>query len=287
MDVESMEVSIIIPTFNDWSRLSLCLKSLDNQSYPKDKYEVIVVNNNPSDVMPDDFIVPSNCTIITEAKPGSYAARNTGVRLSKGRILGFTDSDCIPHENWIAEALDFFAQNPQYTRIAGRIELFYKSEQLTDAELYEKVYAFKQDFAASKGVSVTGNMFTYRELFEHVGYFRDDLFSGGDSEWSLRAQQLGYKIGFGKKVTIYHPARHTTQELEKKYRRTAGINGNNKIKSIARLIKYSIPPINTIWHSKGLSIQEKIKVFMMRYKLHLIRSIEEIRLSFGKMPNRE
>jgi len=282
-----MFVSVIIPTFNDWARLSLCLEALQSQTYPQNMFEIFVVNNNPDDSIPEGFVVPANCTILVEAKPGSYAARNKGLQHTRGNLIGFTDSDCIPDKNWIINAVAFLDKYPEYTRIAGKIELFYKGTQLTDAELYEKAYAFKQDFAASIGVSVTGNMFAYQYIFDQVGNFREDLFSGGDSEWSLRANRAGYKISYGKDVIVNHPARYAMAELDKKYRRTAGLNGKNKVKAIARFFKYAIPPVNTLLHGTGLTLPEKLKLFMIRYRLHMIRSIEEVRLSFGKSANRE
>ena len=40
-------VSVIIPTYHDWDRLKLCLKALEQQRYPTDRFEVLVVNNDP------------------------------------------------------------------------------------------------------------------------------------------------------------------------------------------------------------------------------------------------
>src|SRR5690554_6136694 len=90
-------VSVIIPTYHDWERLRLCLDSLNRQTYPKERYEIIVVNNDPEDVVPANFVVPNNFTILEESKPGSYAARNRAIQAAKGEIYAFTDSDCQPH----------------------------------------------------------------------------------------------------------------------------------------------------------------------------------------------
>lgn len=282
-----MYISIIIPTYKDWERLSLCLNALNNQTIPKDQFEIIVVNNNPSDSPPDQFFFPENCRLIVEKKPGSYAARNSGLQIASGKIIGFTDSDCIPDKDWIKNATLFFSNNKDCSRIAGRIELFYKSNHLTTAELYEKVYAFKQDFAASIGSCVTGNMFTYKHVFEYIGPFRDDLLSGGDHEWSLRAQKRNFKIVYCENVLIKHPARLKMSELVKKSKRTGAYFGKSKMTSTARFFKYLIPPVNSLWHGTNLLIKERLIVFSVRYYLNFIRGFEELRLSFGKQGERQ
>lgn len=280
-------MSVIIPTYRDWSRLSKCLTALNEQDYPKNQFEIIVINNNPGDKIPDNYLMPANCVAIDEYKPGSYAARNAAVKIAKGNVLAFTDSDCIPDASWISNAIRFFSVNTDITRIAGNIKLFYQADNLTLAEIYEKVYAFKQKRSAAEGVSVTGNMFAYKHIFDSVGLFNESLLSGGDFEWSERAEAAGYKISYAEDVIIMHPARHQMAELYKKEIRRAGWIGNNKSLALKRLLKYIIPPVNTLLHGSDLNVSERVKVFLIRYKLNLIRSAEEIKISFGKRPNRE
>lgn len=97
--MEDKYVTIIIPAYHDWYRLSLCLNALAKQTYPHNKFEVIIINNDADDQVSADFVLPENCKIIVEEKSGSYAARNTGLKIAKGEIIGFTDSDCIPNYN--------------------------------------------------------------------------------------------------------------------------------------------------------------------------------------------
>ena len=94
-------VSVIIPVYNDAERLKLCLDALARQTYPGDRYEVIVVDNGSQQ---DPELVTSRyeqVTLAHEACRGSYAARNTGLALARGDVLAFTNSDCIPAADWI------------------------------------------------------------------------------------------------------------------------------------------------------------------------------------------
>ena len=71
-------VSVIIPVYNDSKRLQICLNALDNQTYPKDKYEVTAIDNGSDEEVSPLVSVYRQAKAIYEAKPGSYAARNKG-----------------------------------------------------------------------------------------------------------------------------------------------------------------------------------------------------------------
>ncbi|MBO1348747.1 MAG: glycosyltransferase family 2 protein [Hormoscilla sp. GUM202] len=101
-----MLVSVIIPVYNDAEPLRTCLECLENQTYPKESYEVIVVDNaSQSDTasVVNEF---SQAMITYEKKPGSYAARNKGISVAKGEIIAFTDADCIPAADWIEKGVE-------------------------------------------------------------------------------------------------------------------------------------------------------------------------------------
>lgn len=267
-------VSIIIPTYKDWQRLSVCIDSLVHQSYPQDCYEVIVVNNADDDI-PDDFFLPLNCRVITELKPGSYAARNAGIKIAGGQLFGFTDSDCEPGTDWIENAVNYLFEHEYCRRIAGRVCLFYRSDQLSAAELYEKIYAFNQDINVSRdGIAVTANMFAYREVFEHIGVFNEEMMSGGDFEWSIRAKDAGYKIGYAKDSWVRHPARFHMDALIKKARRVGGgyeapeEHSDNKVLSFFRFLYNLRPPLRSfkLVYQKGRNLRpgEKLTVISIR-----------------------
>ncbi|MXV51315.1 glycosyltransferase [Pedobacter sp. HMF7647] len=290
-------VSIIIPTFKDWRRLALCLRSLAVQSYDVNLFEIIVVNNHASDKIPENYFIPNNCRIVIEEKPGSYAARNTGVNLSTGSIIGFTDSDCIADKDWIKNAVAFFHNNPDCSRIAGKIRLFYKSEKLTKAELYEKIYAFNQDvYVEQDGTGVTANMFAYRDAFDTIGYFKDDLLSGGDYEWSIRARDAGFKIKYSEQTIVNHPARYQLTELIKKAKRVGGGQAGFEPakasigESIIKFVYDLRPPVKSIplivAKGKDLHFAQKCLIFYIRYYLSITTAREKLKVSLGKTAQR-
>jgi len=217
-------ISIIIPTYNDWARLSLCITALTNQSCPQEDFEIIVVNNNPTDNIPKDFFIPRNCTVINEIKPGSYSARNAALQIVKGSIIGFTDSDCIPDKEWIANAMVFFNNDP-YSEIGivtGRIKLFYVNPaKLTAAEVFEKYTAFPTEAYSKNGHCVTANWFSYKKVLDKYGPFNAELKSGGDMELSGIISK-NHKIVYSEAVLVNHPARYSSNEITQKMTRVLG-----------------------------------------------------------------
>jgi glycosyltransferase involved in cell wall biosynthesis len=290
-------ISIIIPTYNDWRRLSLCLKALSEQSMKTNDFEIIVVNNNADDKIPDDYFIPANCTILVERKPGSYAARNAAIKISKGKIIGFTDSDCIPDKDWISNAYSYLGNNPGCTRIAGRVKVFSESSKPSHAELYDKLYAFNQKgYVSADGTSVTANLFTYRYLFDKVGLFDENLMSGGDYKWGTVAHSAGYRIDYVEAVLVQHPARASLQELVKKEKRVGGgqaiflKNNHHRMHEVFEFI-YELRPrlgeLKFIFKSKEqLSLMDKLNVFLIRQNLLAVRAYEKLRVQMGKQSNR-
>src|SRR5690606_20439025 len=168
-------VSVIIPVYNDPARLRLCLEALDRQSYPADRYEVLVVDNGSEppvrDVLAEVLARRPHVRLLEEARPGSYAARNLGISEARGDILAFTDSDCIPEARWIEEGVRALRNLPDGGLVGGRIEVFAADPARPRAvELYEMAVAFDQRKNIEvRRFAVTANAFTTRGVVERIG----------------------------------------------------------------------------------------------------------------------
>lgn len=283
-----MIVSIIIPTYHDWDRLSLCIKALEKQSFPLPDFEIIVVNNDPEDVPPLSFHIPKNCILISEGKPGSYAARNTGLEHSKGDIIGFTDSDCIPDKDWIKAGVDFLREHSNIKRVTGPIEIFSKLDKPTLVEYHDFVYAFPQDPESKSGTCVTANLFTYKDVFKKVGLFNSNTMSGGDIEWGRRANACGQILAFSEQVKINHPARANYSEIFRKAKRVGKgqvIFSNRDVNF--RKVLYSF--INTLrpktWEWKKINRYKRPLPLVMKIGVFLIRNYYLLIVDFYRTIN--
>lgn len=239
-------ISVIIPVYNDWSRLKKCLSALSKQSYPLDKFEVIVIDNGSNekvDITGENLSVKLDyCEI-----PGSYAARNRGLEICNGDIVAFTDSDCLPHPDWINEAVKSFRSSLDVSLIAGHISVFpHCVDHPTTCELYDMLNGFPQEkYVHKSNFGVTANLFVRNKVFKKIGVFDFNLKSGGDKEFCQRAIEHGFLIEFQSKVVVDHPARKSVGEIFKKVKRLTGgkYKRNSGFCNFILFLKILTPPV--------------------------------------------
>lgn len=284
-------VSIIIPTFKDWARLQQCLDALYQQTFPASDFEVVVVNND-NDAKPDWLVLQPNVKIITELKTGSYAARNAGLSIAKGEIIGFTDSDCIPDVNWITSAVNLMQSDSGIDRMTGPIQLFRVDGGSWLAWKFESITAFNQKRNVSKGVSVTANLFARKNAFEQVGNFDSGLYSSGDVEWNRRATSAGLNIVFSDAVAVMHPARISFREILAKSRRVAGggyVLAKRHKRLFLYILRHFVPPlkyVKVLMNDERHTVNDVIFAGLVYWCLKMMMVIEIIRLHFGGKPLR-
>jgi hypothetical protein len=108
--------------------------------------------------------------------------------------------------------------------VAGRIKLYFRdSENPTAAELYEKLFFFRQDENIRRqSFGSTSNLFTHRRVVDDVGAFDVALKSAGDVEWGQRVAAGGYQLVYADDAVVDHPSRHSVAALMSRRRRDVG-----------------------------------------------------------------
>lgn len=289
-------VSVIVPTYKDWESLSRCLQALEQQIYPKERYEVIVVNNE-ADCEPPETVMAGagNVVFLTEPTPGSYAARNTGVKAARGVIYAFTDSDCLPDCRWLENGVHFLLTHPDVGYLGGRVELSFEGPCQTLAETCEKAFAFRQDeIRTGRKYAVTANLMARREVFVTAGAFDPQQFSGGDWEWGNRAASKGYKIAYCEEARVTHPARRSLRDLLSKHLRVSGgqyrTAGAGWYRFMVMVVGF-FPPVVPIWKLRDrtdLSSVDKAKAILVLYAIRILRSVSFIMIGLKMMkPKRQ
>ena len=97
--------SIVVPVFNAGDTIDKLLRSLVTLNYPRERYEIIVVDNDSQDDSPQRAQQYPVKLLHELDIQSSYAARNRGIRAAKGDIIAFTDADCVAHLDWLRNLL--------------------------------------------------------------------------------------------------------------------------------------------------------------------------------------
>ncbi len=296
-------VSVIVPVYNDLRNLKFCLDALEKQSYPKNSYEIIVVDND-SDKKIDKLVNQYRNTVLThQMQPGSYAARNKGISFSKGEIIAFTDSDCIPFPDWIEKGVSKMLTITNCGLLSGKIKLFFKNkDKLTTVEVYEKINAFPQKTRIERyDFGVTANLFTFKTVIENIGLFNQKLKSGGDVEWGRRVKSAGYTQIYSEDTCVLHPARNSFKQIFRKTKRVVGgiwdLNQTEKylfkdlVKDLKRLIGAIIGLIRRFIiglppSEKFRGGKQKIQYLIVYAFIGTVKVYEKIKISKGTSTKR-
>jgi len=103
---ESMVFSVIVPFLDEEAYLARCLAALLDQDIPREDYEIILVDNGSRDGSAAVVRGFPGVTLIQHPVPNVYAARNTALRLARGRIIALTDADCEVSRGWLRAIRD-------------------------------------------------------------------------------------------------------------------------------------------------------------------------------------
>jgi glycosyltransferase involved in cell wall biosynthesis len=95
-------ISVIVPTYNEEKNIERCLKSLNEQTVPRESYEIIIVDGESKD-RTIEIAEKYADKVIQQMSEGVGGARNDGVKIAHGEIIATTDADCIPISEWLEE----------------------------------------------------------------------------------------------------------------------------------------------------------------------------------------
>ncbi len=215
-DIPYPMVSIVIPHFNDVEALTHCVHLLEEQTYPRNCFEIIVADNNSDCGIEAVRAAALTAKVVPAAIQGAGPARNAGVVASRGEILAFIDSDCLPDRDWLRNGV---AALDDYDFVGGNVITTCREPGRPNAvEAFEMVFAFDfKQYIEKVGFTGTGNMFVSRAVFDAVGPFRSGV--SEDIEWSQRARALDYCLGYAPNAVVCHPARREWSELKKRWAR--------------------------------------------------------------------
>ncbi|MEA2036577.1 MAG: glycosyltransferase [Nanoarchaeota archaeon] len=189
--------SIVIPSLNAEQSITKCLTSISNLDFPKDKYEVILVDNGSKDKTLE-IAKKFKVTILSAPKAKIPKLRNIGIQKANGKIIASTDSDCIVDKDWLKNALPYF-QNKKIA-MAGYECSVPKNPSIIES-MWVDALNVKKGFVNKLP---SGNFIFRKDIWKKVGKFDSSLTAGEDPEFCYRIIKAGYKIMADPKIKVTH-----------------------------------------------------------------------------------
>lgn len=218
---ETILLSVVIATYNGADYIKRCLNSFTRQSISKDKFEVIVVNNNSSDHT-NQIVSPfvnqhPNIILLEEKQQGVSYARNLGISSSKGKYICFIDDDAYADSDWLKNILYAFENiTPQPAVIGGEILPYYTSDKpVWFADEYEvRTKGDKPRFLSLDECNSgfpESNFNVRKQILDETGYFSTDfgpkgeqMIFGEGSELSRRISSNHPNFWYDPCIFVYH-----------------------------------------------------------------------------------
>jgi glycosyltransferase involved in cell wall biosynthesis len=212
-------VSIVVPTSNRAGVLADCLESLTRQDYPKDRYEVLVVENGRPDGTAEltrslaAGAPQPRIHHLSRSRSDANAARNAGLAAARGDPVCFVDDDVIVPDGWLSALVAGTMRNTFAGCLGGPIRPLLDGSPPRTCDDHELAgIAFEDEGPeAEVGEVWGGNLAIRRDAVEAVGPFREGLHRHQEWEWEQRLLRGGGRIVYVPDAWLWH--RRATTDL--------------------------------------------------------------------------
>ncbi|MDI6703990.1 MAG: glycosyltransferase [bacterium] len=207
---ERFDASIVIPTFNRKLLLDRCLTYLFSQDYPKDRYEIVVVDDGSSDgtrEMVSSKHPPCLLKYLYQEQSGPNRARNLGIREAEGGVIVFIDSDIFAPPSLLSSHLRI---HKVYKNIIVSGPLT-RTQNLNEDFKDIRKRRLRKFFDLSGVSLITSNLSVRREHLLKIGGFSEEFRGYGWHDWDLGQRLKGQ--GLIPRRDINAIAYHYTEEM--------------------------------------------------------------------------
>ena len=197
---------MIVPTRDRPTAMGRCLDALARCTPPPGGFEVVVAAASP-EACPDAGGRGISVRVLDGPDRGRPDARNQAVAASRGRLLAFTDDDCVPDEAWLVELVTALGRRPD-ALAGGRIvnglprNTWAEAAQVALNVAYEHFERNPGDRAAFFG---TNNLAMARATFDAVGGFDEALVHAAeDRDLCDRMRRSGHPLVHAPRAVVVH-----------------------------------------------------------------------------------
>jgi biofilm PGA synthesis N-glycosyltransferase PgaC len=235
--------SILVPTFNEESVIEQRIQNLRGLHYPKDKFEIIVIDSGSSDAtrsiiqrMSLESDEPQITLVCEDQRKGKASAINSGCVHATGEIMLVTDANSVFDVNVLRELAPHF-ESPDTGGVGGRYMVSNPDDPLPSTEqFYWELETLLRtgESALDSACLFQGEINAWRRSIVKA----DPAMIGEDLDMSITIRKKGYKVVFEPNAICYEPSPTSFGEQRtQKKRRCLGT-----IQNIAKHWRYLIVP---------------------------------------------
>jgi glycosyltransferase involved in cell wall biosynthesis len=203
-------ITVIIPTYRRTDALRACLRSLTKLDYPRESFDVVVVDDGgdlPALDIKAEFQAPLNLSVLTQENAGPGAARNTAARAARGDYLAFIDDDCMAEVDWLKVHASAIAAHP-HSLLGGRSRN-HLADNVYSAASQHLIDCLYEYFACHESPAfffATNNLVVPRQQFLELQGFDGELmrFASEDREFCARWSGRGQDMRFIPEAMVSH-----------------------------------------------------------------------------------
>ena len=224
-----VDVSIIIPCYNEQATIGLLLDALDSQTYAHERMEVVIADGGSTD---DTIAVIQawraehpdlNIKVLDKPTSSIPSALNAAINASSGEIILRLDAHTRPHHEYVARSVNALEEG--YGQNVGGV---WQIEPGSENWIARGIAA-----AAGHPIGVGGARYRYtdqsayvdtvpfgafyRKLLDQIGMFDETLLTNEDYEFNTRIRQAGHQVWLDPQIHSVYFARKDLKALARQY----------------------------------------------------------------------
>lgn len=224
-----VDVTVIIPCYNEEHTIQILLDAIRNQDYPKEKMEVVIADAFSEDNtrqkicefsdLHEDLLV----RVVDNPRRTIPAAVNTAVENAQGEFIVRMDAHSAPNREYIRQSVELL-KSGKAQNVGGIWEIKPGSDScMAKAIARAAAHPLGAGDASYRTKGQSGYVDTVpfgafrRDFFIKLGKFNEEMLSNEDYEFNTRVRQSGGKIWMDTRIQSQYYARKTLSELSRQY----------------------------------------------------------------------
>ncbi len=213
------KTTIIVPAYNEEKTLAKTIDSLLNLNYPKDKLEILIVNDGSTDntlnVAKEYENEKRGVFVIDKENGGKGTAMNLGIEKATGELIASLDADSFADTDSLMNIVGYF-DDPAVATVSPIMKVYKPITVIQKLQRIEYLVqlSIRKTLSFFDGIPVTpGPLSVYRaSIFKELGGFEEDNITE-DIEIALRLQEAHYKLKCAVSAVVYTTSPDTVRAL--------------------------------------------------------------------------